>query len=122
MTQWARVKKVTLEETELEKEEVALEKMRAEMLFVHREVRSRVSAPDWSDTHVASRCPPTSTQGKESSKRTDARSHSFLKRLHTHQSLTAHMCTRDATLVHCVVNNDSMKEFQWLRLCAVVVV
>ena len=32
------------------------------------------------------------------------------------------MFTRDVTLVHCTVNNDSMKAFQWLRLCDVVVV
>ena len=40
----------------------------------------------------------------------------------THAPITDGTSTRDATLVHCVVNNDSMNEFQWLRVCAVAVV
>ena len=105
----------------MENEEVALKQERADMLFVHREVRPKASAPDWSNTHVASRCPPTSTQGEESSCRTDAAPTAFETAAHASITDGTHVHARDATLVHCAVNNDRMNEFQWLRVCAVVV-
>ena len=80
------------EGTEVEKEDVALKKERAEMLFLHREVRPRASAPDWSDTHVASRCLPTGTQGEKSSCRTDAAATAF--------EAAAHAPITDGTHVH----------------------
>ena len=49
--------------TEWEKEEVALKKEAGGNAFSsHKKVRRRTSAPEWSDTHVASRCQPTSMQ------------------------------------------------------------